>query len=105
MSDYFLRGATHEAVMSALLAAGQVIDPQSTEDGQIWPADGVDLAPIGEISEGGRWGPDGEVIAPAEIRPGWHANLRVTTVLSSAQLDALALVLIDPPATPYMTWA
>lgn len=95
--DYYLRGADEVATTAALAVAGLLVDGGAAE--------GVSLSVIGTIYEGGQYGPDGEVLVQPVPLPGWHINMRLTRELTSAEASALAVVLIEPPATPFRVWA
>jgi len=83
MHDYWLRGDSEAAVMAAMAEASIPTLP-STESS---------FDPIGTIYDA-----DGNPI------PGWHANLRLRHELTLAQYEALAAVLIAPPANPVRIW-
>ena len=83
MHDYWLRGDSEAAVMSALAEAE--ISPNPT------PKSSFD--PIGTIFDA-----DGNPI------PGWHANLRMRNELTPEQHGALDAMLIPPPTHPVRIW-
>lgn len=105
--DYYLRGPDRDTVRAALLAAGLTIE-NLDEDGQPLrvPAEGINVTSPGEISIGGEWDADGNVITPPTPVPGWHTNLRLVRPLTEAELAHVGAWILDPdPTTPYRVWA
>ena len=93
MHDYWLRGDDEAAVLSAMAKAAIPTLP-STESS---------FDPIGTI-----WKDTGTVDAEGNpvMEPllGWHANLRMRNELTLTQYEAMAAVLIPPPAHPVRIW-
>ncbi|MCY1253010.1 hypothetical protein D9M68_123230 [compost metagenome] len=105
--DYYLRGPDRDTVRAALLAAGLTVEFLG-EDGELRrvSADGINITSPGEISLGGEWDAEGNVITPPAPVPGWHANLRLVRPLTEAELAHVGAWILDPaPTTPYRVWA
>lgn len=104
MIDLYLRATNESALRAALLDAGLAIE--HAESGALIAKDcaidviGVIQAPTGKMLTV-------EGVQTPEMKPiaGFHANVRLGTPLSDEQADALADVLIEPPATPARVWA
>lgn len=82
--DYWLRGQDEAKVLAALAAAGIAAGPTDTSA----------YDPIGTIYD-----------ADENPIPGWHANLRMRHEITLTQYEAMAAVLISPPAHPVRVWA
>lgn len=104
--DYCLRGPDRETTRAVLLAAGLTFEYEMGGDVYRVPSDGVSLSVVGTIYNCGEWDVDGNEVAAAIARPGWHVNLRMERPLSADEEAALAELLVAPgPATPYRVWA
>ena len=95
--DYYLRGADARSVFASLARAGLSMRVQNDDEVAISFAPGVSVDSIGELSDAS----DDNAVPLS----GWHANVRLDRQLTDDEREALADVLIDPPATPQRIWA
>ncbi len=82
-NDYYLRGDTESDVLACMDVAG------------------IPTAPTLETS----FDPIGTIWVDDQPIPGWHANIRLRQEMTAMQAQALAPVLIPPPANPIRVWA
>ncbi|MDN7790427.1 hypothetical protein QZM66_22955 [Burkholderia contaminans] len=97
--DYYLRGSDESSVSAALARAELSTRMQNEGEVAVSFAPGVSVDWIGALTDA----PD-EDTEPAPLT-GWHANVRLDRELTDDEREALADVLIDPPATPRRVWA
>lgn len=97
MIDIYLRAPDRDTMDAALAAAGL-----TNEDGRPGAPD-IRWSRIGTISRA-TGEVDKEGLPIMEEVPGYHANLRLMREATAEELNALAPLTIDPPATPYRVW-
>lgn len=95
MIDLYLKSDTADEMSAALAAAGFI-----DEEGQ--PLPDVDIDRIGEISRVIGYDENDEPII--QRHKGYHANVRTGAELEGKAMEAIAPLVVDPPATPSRVW-
>lgn len=96
--DLYLKAADEAAMNAVLIDAGLAYE----DGGTLFPANGVSLDVIGQITRITGYDVKGEPIT--QTYPEWHVNVRCGG-LGEEQEALLDAVKIVPPETPFRVWA
>ena len=95
MIDLYLKADTADEMNVALEAAGLI-------DAEGQPAREVDIDHIGAISRVTGYDDNGDPIV--QRHPGHHTNVRTGFEVKGEAFNAIASLIVEPPATPFRVW-